>query len=255
MKCTIRVLSFVFLCFALAPHAYAWDCSYWSQTTNPSAECYKTPNANTAGTVNNVSSVSTTGSSNSNSSSNQNQHQSEHQNQTQTQTANGGDASNAGNTQSVSTNVPRQAPSVAQGSVFVGDCGAGGNGGGSNTHGSAFLGFAWTPYDCKLLKAAAAYTALGMVDAACDMVNGISSVKARWKELHMVAPDCVVRQETFDRAHAPLPPPVPAVVVPNPPVITEVVTTPACPTVVAPKHAVPHKKVVKKPTACHFDNL
>lgn len=99
-------------------------------------------------------------------------------------------ASNAGNAQSLSLNYPRQAPSTAQGSLMIGACGAGGNAGGSNSGGSAFLGIAFTPRDCKLLLAASAYQALGMYDSACEMVNGISAVKARWKELGVDAPSC-----------------------------------------------------------------
>jgi len=116
---------------------------------------------------------------------------------TQTQTANGGasQAVNHGNNASQSTefNYPRQAPSVGQGSIAIAGCGAGGNAGGSNSHGAAFLGVAFTPADCKLLLAAAAYQALGMWDSACEMVNGISAVKARWKALGANPPSCQVK--------------------------------------------------------------
>lgn len=98
----------------------------------------------------------------------------------------------------------RQAPSVSQGSLVIGSCGAGGNGGGSNSHGAAFLGLSWTPKHCKLLLAAAAYQAMGMNDAACSMINGISSVQKRWKELGMEAPSCEVKPSPVVEA----PPPV-----------------------------------------------
>lgn len=115
----------------------------------------------------------------------------------QTQTAIGGasKAVNHGNNASQSTefNYPRQAPSVGQGSIAIASCGAGGNAGGSNSHGAAFLGVAFTPADCKLLLAAAAYQALGMWDSACEMVNGISAVKARWKALGANPPSCQVK--------------------------------------------------------------
>ncbi|MGC3959584.1 MAG: hypothetical protein QM813_17040 [Verrucomicrobiota bacterium] len=119
----------------------------------------------------------------------------------------GGAANNAGNAQSVSFDYPRMAPSTAQGSLAIAACGAGGNAGGSNTHGSAFLGLAWTPEDCKLLLAAQAYQAIGMPDAACEMVNGISSVQKRWKALGVPAPKCEVK-------------PAPVVVPPAPTQIT-----------------------------------
>jgi hypothetical protein len=101
-------------------------------------------------------------------------------------------ADNTGNTQSTNVTYPRQAPSIGQGSLAIAGCGAGGNAGGSNTRGAAFLGIAFTPRDCKLLLAAAAYQAIGMADAACEMVNGITAVKARWVELGQSPPPCAV---------------------------------------------------------------
>lgn len=70
------------------------------------------------------------------------------------------------------------------------------------------MGITWTPADCKLLLAASAYQALGMYDAACEMVNGIKAVKARWKELGMSPPSCEVKP--------------PVAVVPTPPVVVNV---------------------------------
>lgn len=193
--------------------AHAWDCSYWSQSTNAKAECYKPPqssqptqnNSNATSTANSQSTATTT----------QTQHQ------TQTALANGGSggdaaANNNGNAQNVNFSSPRSAPSVGQGSLFAGDCGAGGNAGGSNTHGAAFLGMVWTPYDCKLFKAAAAYMALGMADAACNMVNGISAVEKRWKELGMTPPDCTAQ-------HVPVP------ALPTPAIVNITETLPAAP--------------------------
>lgn len=125
-------------------------------------------------------------------------------------------ANNEGNSLAVTNTHPRQAPSTAQGSLMIGACGAGGNAGGSNTGGSAFLGVTWTPADCKLLLAAAAYQALGMSDAACEMVNGIKAVKARWKALGVAPPSCEAK-------------PVPVAIVPPAPKTEPVVVyvTPA----------------------------
>jgi hypothetical protein len=123
----------------------------------------------------------------------QGQQQGQVQGQGQQQSAN---ASNEGVSVSSTTTYQRQAPSTAQGSLMIGSCGAGGNAGGSNTRGSAFLGLAWTPADCKLLLAAAAYQAIGMNDAACEMINGISTVKARWKALKATPPSCAVTPAT-----------------------------------------------------------
>jgi hypothetical protein len=128
---------------------------------------------------------------------------------TQIQTANGSaSASNAGNNASQSTefNYPKLAPATAQGSLMIGACGAGGNAGGSNTGGSAFLGIAYTPADCKLLLAAAAYQSLGMYDSACEMVNGIKAVNARWKALGVSPPSCQVKPPVV--AVPPVAPPV-----------------------------------------------
>lgn len=98
------------------------------------------------------------------------------QGQTQQQSAN---ATNAGNTQTVNANdyTPRQAPGVAQGSLAIVGCGAGVNGGGSNTHGSAFLGIAWTPADCMALQLAQAYQALGHERAACQVLNSTKAAR------------------------------------------------------------------------------
>lgn len=65
----------------------------------------------------------------------------------------------------------RQAPSVAQGSIVIQTCSAGGNAGGSNTSGSAFLGFAYITASCYDLSYAAAYAALGQRQAACDILR------------------------------------------------------------------------------------
>lgn len=128
---------------------------------------------------------------------------------TQSQTASGGNAQavNNGNnaSQAISFDYPKLAPSTSQGSLMVGTCGAGGNAGGSNSNGSAFLGIAYTPADCKLLLAAAAYQALGMWDSACEMINGISAVKARWKALGTTPPSCQVKPPVQVPPEAPTP--------------------------------------------------
>lgn len=123
----------------------------------------------------------------------QDQSQVQNQGQSQIQNATGGSAEATGGDSSLVNNYPRQAPSLGQGSISIAGCGASGNAGGSNTHGAAFLGLAWTPADCKLLLAAAAYQALGMYDAACEMVNGVSTVKKQWKALGKSPPLCAVK--------------------------------------------------------------
>lgn len=73
MKC--RYFAIMLVLSALASPAFAWDCNYWSQSTDPKAECYKPP--------------STPGGNNTNTNS-QDQHQGQHQAQNQSQTAQGG---------------------------------------------------------------------------------------------------------------------------------------------------------------------
>lgn len=107
-------------------------------------------------------------------------------------TATGGNGT--GGSSNLSFNAERSAPSLAQGGLFVGDCGAGGNAGGSNSNGAGFLGISWTPKDCKLLLAAQAFHAIGMSDEACRMIVGISAVKARYKELGIDPPDCLLKK-------------------------------------------------------------
>lgn len=108
---------------------------------------------------------------------------------------NSASATSGGNVTSFTSIDTRQAPSIAQGALYIGECGASGNAGGSRSSGSAFLGFAYTPKDCKLLLAAKAYQALGMVDSACEMLNQVSAVKAAWKALDKTPPSCAVKPE------------------------------------------------------------
>jgi hypothetical protein len=113
----------------------------------------------------------------------------------------GDSTSTADNALTLNTTVERSAPSIAQGSLYIGDCGGAANGGGSNSNGAGFLGFAWTPKDCKILLAAAAFRAIGMADASCDMINALSVVKDRYKELGIKPPPCVSKPDPV-----PLPP-------------------------------------------------
>lgn len=104
------------------------------------------------------------------------------------------------NNQSISYEY-RTPGSLAQGSLMIGDCGAGVNGGGSNTNGAGFLGITWTPEDCKLILAAKVFIALGMYDSACEMTMGISAVQARWKDIkklnpNFVKPSCEIKPPT-----------------------------------------------------------
>lgn len=64
----------------------------------------------------------------------------------------------------------RQAPSVAQGSFVISGCSVAGNAGGSNTHGSAFLGFGFTTRECYGFMLAQGFQAIGQSYEACEVL-------------------------------------------------------------------------------------
>jgi hypothetical protein len=178
--------------------AHAWDCNNpanWSLDV-PGNECYhKGPNPNLP-----------TGTTNENS---QSQSQAQHQGQSQSSSnsntnSNNASATNNGNAQTVITQTARQAPSVGQGSFAIGGCAMAGNAGGSNIHGSAFLGFAFTPEECYEFLLAQAYQAVGQSAASCDVLNHLKAAERAAKK-GVRLPDCY-------------PPPAPpeAVVAPTP---------------------------------------
>lgn len=167
------VKALLILALLIPSSSFAWDCSYWSQSSNPAAECYRPPAVpNTA-----VSSSQ--------------QSQIQNQSQDQAQTANGGAATNAGNNQSTSfySSMPRTAPAVAEGSIMITGCGVSGNAGGSNVRGSAFLGVGFTTDECYAFILAQAYQAVGQLQAACEVINTTNAVK-RAKKRGFAAPDC-----------------------------------------------------------------
>ena len=112
-----------------------------------------------------------TATSNANSKSNSKSNSESNSNSASSSTAEGGDSAAQGGSAAVVTNYPQQAPSVAQGSFAIQGCGVAGNLGGSNTHGSGFLGFGFTPDECYRLMLAQAYQAIGQTEAACEVLN------------------------------------------------------------------------------------
>jgi len=84
----------------------------------------------------------------------------------------------------------RQAPSVAQGSFAISGCSVGGNAGGSNIHGSAFLGFGWTPQECYKFMLAQAYQSIGEKKAVCDILKN-TKVGRRLERDGVELPECV----------------------------------------------------------------
>jgi hypothetical protein len=91
----------------MSSSAYAWDCSYWSQSSNPGGECYKPP-VTAGSTSTNTNSNSAAANAASSSIAKASATQGQVQSQNQSQTATGGNsastsgANNAGNAQSVS---------------------------------------------------------------------------------------------------------------------------------------------------------
>lgn len=127
--------------------------------------------------------------------------------------ATGGDAQaiNEGVEQAVQFSYPRQAPAVAQGSIALAGCGAGGNAGGSNTHGAAFLGLAWVTRECHGWTLAQTYAALGYIKAACEVANSQKAAR-RAQKRGATLPDCNNLPVPVAPAE-PAPAPSPAVVV------------------------------------------
>ena len=101
----------------------------------------------------------------------------------QSQTALGGDASNNGNSQATTINqsAPRNAPSVAQGSLIPSGCGVAGNAGGSGVNGSGFLGIAFTTDECYKFLLAQSFSAIGMPDTACDVLLTTKAARKAFK--------------------------------------------------------------------------
>jgi hypothetical protein len=96
-------------------------------------------------------------------------------------------ANNAGNAQTVVTE--RSAPALGQGSFAIQGCGVAGNAGGSQTGGSAFLGFGFTPEQCYDFQLAQAYASLGAYKSACEVLNA-SRAGQRAKKRGVSLPEC-----------------------------------------------------------------
>lgn len=107
-------------------------------------------------------------------------------------------ANNEGNTLTVQTTYRqvRQAPPVSQGSLMIGQCGAGVNGGGSGTGGAGFLGIAWTPRECHKYLTAANYAALGMHSFACAILNTTKATRETVDALGIDVPSCDFFEKT-----------------------------------------------------------
>jgi hypothetical protein len=88
-------------------------------------------------------------------------------------------ATNGGNVQSSNTteNVQRSAPAIGLGIIAPNGCGAGVQGGGSNTKGAMLAGFAWTTDECYAFILAQSYQAIGQTQAACEILSTTNAAK------------------------------------------------------------------------------
>lgn len=91
-------------------------------------------------------------------------------------------------TASVTESMPREAPAVGLGTIIAG-CGAGAQGGGSNTHGAIIAGIGWTTDECYAFMLAQGYQAIGKRHEACEVLNTTKAAdRARSRGAHL--PDC-----------------------------------------------------------------
>jgi hypothetical protein len=97
-----------------------------------------------------------------------------------------------------------RAPSVGQGSFAISGCAVGGNAGGSNIHGSAFLGFGWTPQECYKFMLAQAYQSVGEKKAVCDILRN-TKVGRRLQKDGVELPECVEQVVVIATPVAPAP--------------------------------------------------
>lgn len=100
----------------------------------------------------------------------------------------------------------RQAPSIGQGSFAISGCSVGGNAGGSNVHGSMFLGFGWTPSQCYDFMLAQAYQSIGEKKAVCDILRNTKAGK-RQEKRGVVLPECLPEVVAVPVVPAPAPAP------------------------------------------------
>jgi hypothetical protein len=105
----------------------------------------------------------------------------------------------------------RRAPSIGQGSFAISGCSVGGNAGGSNIHGSAFLGFGWTPQECYKFMLAQAYQSVGEKKAVCDILKN-TKVGRRLEKDGIKLPECLPEVVVVPAPPAPAPAPEPKTV-------------------------------------------
>lgn len=178
-----KVIIVTFL-LGLCSTAQAWDCSYWSQSQNPTAECYRAP---------------TTGGSTNSASAGQSQSQGQGQSQGQTSASRSASSATGGNaSQGITTtttdsgNVYYKAAAnvVNPATMVITGCQVAGQAGGSNTRASGMLGIGFTPSECYAFIQAQAYLAVGQAQAACEILNTTNAALRAVKRGARL-PDCL----------------------------------------------------------------
>lgn len=98
-------------------------------------------------------------------------------------------SSSGGNTQSTHIVTRESAAALAQGSLFLGDCGFAANGGGSGRGGAGFLGLAWQTPQCNDFKLAGYYFTIGDYATGCAIIAQTPAGKRQAKR-GITLPQC-----------------------------------------------------------------
>lgn len=165
-----RFLSLTVFFTLLSSPVFAWDCNYWSQSTNPSAECYKPPQAGVSQTQ-----AAKGGKANAKSKSKSSSQSSS--SATGTASAISGDsaasATNAGVTTEFndSSSVPRQTAPAFSGYVEpTTSCANARNGGASSPIAGLSLGFSTKDKECDLRETARLFFEMGQPELAVALL-------------------------------------------------------------------------------------
>ncbi len=116
-------------------------------------------------------------------------------------------SNSGGNTQSTHIVTRESAAALAQGSLFLGDCGFAANGGGSGRGGAGFLGLAWQTPQCNDFKLAGYYFTIGDYATGCAIIAQTPAGKRQAKR-GITLPQCSNPAPPAPVAPAPLLPAV-----------------------------------------------
>lgn len=192
-------LVFTIFLFGMCSAAHAWDCTYWSQSSNPTAECYKAPTVGGSTATASAGQSQTQGqgqsqgqsSTNSNKVSGQNTSSNKNTSASTSSATNKASSSSAGGnaSQGITTTTTdsgnvyyKQAANVVSpAAMVITGCQVAGQAGGSNTRASGMLGIEFTPSECYAFIQAQAYLAVGQAQAACEILNTTNAAQRALK--------------------------------------------------------------------------